>query len=269
MTGRHTILFLLGAVLCLCKTNAQAGSGYRESKAEHRGILRLQMENDRLGGSDDGHTYSFRSFLELPDPRPSLSFSINYESLTQRYKDSRVDLLGVDAAFGYPVWASGQIAFTVGVAANGDLGGEVLQNALHEWLNESSLHLSYPDSYNVGVTAGTRLSRKLTDINGFRLTGRSDFKVASGAAPSRVGGGIYLGRHFIIFPQTNLDLQFGLSLYDHFLLDEILKPYYGRGYSLDSSLGFEWKRLAINLFYNSNPYGIDQGILGAGIGCFF
>jgi hypothetical protein len=262
-------ILLLSALLCLCKIDVLAESGSPGDKTKPGRIVKFQMENDRLGGSDDGHTHSLRFCLVWPNHRPDISFSINYESLTRRHENSRVDLLGIDAAFGYSAWTDAHFTFSGGFAVNGDLGGESLQNALHEWLNESTLHLAYPDAYAFGITAGTSLDQRLTTIGEFRLTATGDLRVASNAAPSWVRGGIYLSRRVNIRAQTRLDLQIGMSVYGHFWLDDILKPYYGRGYSLDSSLGIEWKRLAMNVFFDSNPYGIDQGILGVSIGCYF
>lgn len=260
---------LLGVVLGLCKVDAYAVPGSQSPEAGHRGVVRLQMENDRLSGTDDGHTYSLRLFVEWPARRPATTISIGYESLVRRSENSRVDLLGIDSQFAYPIGTGGRFAFSGGVAINGDLGGQSLQNTFHNWLNESTLSLAYPDAYAFGLTAGARIDQKLTDIGRFRVTGSGDIKVASNAAPSSVQGGIYMGRKFIPSQRTNLEIQFGVSLNNFFWLDGILKPYYDAGYSLDSELRFEWRRLSINLFFYSNPYGIDQGILGVGFGGFF
>lgn len=258
-------------VVCLglCKTDALAEPANQNHKANYRTFIRFQIENDRVGGTDDDHTQSLRLFVEWPDRKPSPSISINYESLTHRNENTRVDLLGIDAAFAYPVWRGGRFAFSGGVAINGDLGGQALQNGLHSWLNEASLHLAYPDSYSFGLTTGVQLDQKLTEIGGFRLTGAGETKVASKAGPSWVQGGIYLDRQFIHARQTMLEIKFGISANSYFWLDEILKSYYDKGYSLDSRLRFGWKWLAINVFYFSNPYGIDQGILGVGFGFLF
>ena len=101
----------------------------------------------------------------------------------------------------------------------------------------------------------------------FRLVGSGDVRVASNAAPCWTRGTLYLERPFILFSTIKIDPQFGVSVYAHFWLSEILKPYYGNGYSLNPRLAIGWKRLAINAFYYTDPYGIDQGILGVGIGC--
>jgi len=269
MPGWCTKIILLGACLGLCKVDALAEAANQNQKVSLQRIIRFQIENDRVGGSDDGHTHSLRLFVEWPNRRPATSISINYESLTRRYENTRVDLLGIDATFAYPVWAGGRFAFSGGVAINGDLGGQSLQNSLHSWLDEASLHLSYPNTYSFGLTAGAHLDQKLADIGGFHLTGSGGAKVASSAAPSWLQGGIYLGRQFIHSRRTMLEIQFGVSANSHFWLDDILKPYYDKGYSLDSRLRFGWKWLAINVFFFSNPYGIDQGILGVGFGFLF
>ncbi len=227
------------------------------------------MENDRLDGSDDGHTHSFRFFMQWPNKRPATSISINYESLTRRYEDARVDLVGIDAAFQYPLWTGGRFAFSGGVAVNGDLGGQSLQNALHGWLNESKLHLAYPDSYAFGLASGAHLDQDLASWSRFRLTASGDVKVASNAAPSWAQGSIYLSRDLARNGPIKFNLQFGVSVYDFFWLDEVLRPYYGRGYNLDSRIRLEWQRLMLNMFYYSDPYGINQSIIGVGIGCFF
>lgn len=260
---------LLFGCLGLCKVDALAGSTNLSQEAKHQRIIRFQIENDRVGGSDDGHTHSLRLFVEWPGRRSATSISINYESLTRRNENTRVDLLGIDAVFAYPVWTDGRFAFSGGVAINGDLGGQALQNNLHSWLNEASLHLAYPRTYSFGLTAGVQLDQKLADIGGFCLTGSGGAKVASGAAPNWVQGRLHLSRRLIHGRQTNLDIQLGVSAFSYFRLDEILKPYYDEGYSLDSRLRFGWKWSAISVFYASNPYGIDQGILGVGFGFLF
>lgn len=268
MLARCTTILLL-SIFCLCGTNALAQSDEKEQTTEHSRIFIFQMENDRLDGSDDGHTHSFRFFLQWPKRRPDISLSINYESLTQRYEDARVDLLGINLTFGSSVWRGGRLAFSGGVAVNGDLGGESLQNALHELLNESTLNLAYPDGYAFGLTAGTHIDQKIVDIGGFSLSGSGDVGVASNAAPSLIQGGIFVGRQFLIWANISLNVQFGMSVNNYFRLSNILEPYYGRGSSLDSHIRLEWKRLSINSFYYSDPYGVDQGILGVGFGCYF
>lgn len=269
MAGWCTKIILLSVCLGLCKANALAEASGKNQEALPHTIIRFQIENDRAGGTDDGHTHSLRFAMEWPGRWPALSIAVHHESLTRRYENSRVDLLGIDTTFAYPAWEGGWFAFSGGVAINGDLGGQALQNSFHGWLNEAALHLEYPDAYCFGLTAGVQLDQKLADIGGFRLTGSGGIKVASNAAPSWVQGGIYLGRQFIHSRQTLLELQFGISANSYFWLDEVLKPYYDEGYSLDSRLGFGWKWLAINVYYNSNPYGIDQGILGVGLGFLF
>ncbi len=262
-------IIVLSACWGLIKGDLLAEPANQYQKVNHRRIIRFQIENDRVGSTDDGHTHSLRLYLEWPGRRTTASISINYESLTRRNENTRVDLLGIDAAFAYPVWVGGRFAFSGGIAVNGDLGGQTLQNGFHGWLNESLLHLTYPDAYSFGLTAGLQLDQKLADIGGFRLTGSGKTHVASSAAPSRVQGGFYLGRPFILGRQTSLDIQFGLSAHSYFWLDEILDPYYGQGYSLDSQLHFGWRRLGIDVFHSSNPYGIDQGILGVGFSLRF
>ena len=252
--------------LGLCEMGALAEPADQENKADHRALVRFQIENDSFGGTDDGHTQSLRFFMEWPDRKPAPSVSINYESLTRRSENTRVDLLGIDATFAYPVWTGGRFAFSGGAAINGDLGGQSLQNSLHGLLNEPGFNLKYPDSYSFGLNAGARLNQMLAELGGFRLTGYGDAKVASNAAPSRIQGGIYLGRQIIRTRQTMLEIQFGVSAGSYFWMDEILKPHYDEGYSLDSRLDFGWNWLAINIFYFSNPYGIDQGIFGVGFG---
>jgi hypothetical protein len=207
--------------------------------------------------------------MEWPDRKPSPSITINYESLTRRNENTRVDLLGIDATFAYPVWSGGRFAFSGGIAINGDLGGQALQNGLHGWLNEPSLNLAYPETHSVGLSAGVQLNQKFADTGGFRLTGVGGIKVASSAAPSWIQGGIYLGRQIIRTRQTILEIHFGVSASSYFWMNKILKPYYDEGYSLDSRLDFGWNWLAINVFYFSNPYGIDQGIFGVGFGFRF
>lgn len=269
MPGWCTKIILLSACLAWCRVEALAGSSNQNQKANHHRIIRFQTENDRVSGSDDGHTYSIRLFAEWPSGRRMTSVSMHFESLTRRKEESRVDLLGIDATFAYPVWAGGSLAFSGGAAINGDLGGQSLQNGLHGLLNESGFNLNYPDTYSFGLTTGARLDQKLAELGGFRLTGSGDAKVASNAAPSRVQGGIYLGRQFIHSRRTMLELQFGVSAYSYFWLDEILMPYYDEGYGLDSRLRFGWRWLEINMFYFSNPYGIDQRIVGLGFGFVF
>jgi hypothetical protein len=262
-------IFLIGAFMCLCDANAFASSGEGASEHSYSSIIRFQMENDRFNGTDDGHTSAFRLFFKWPKIRPDISISINYENLTRREANSRLDLLGIDAAFGYPVWKGGRIAFSGGVAVQGDLGGQTLQNAFHSWLNEPELHLDYPDSYLFGLTAGTEIEQELANIEAFRLVGSGDARLASSAAPSWTRGALYLERPFILFSKIRIDPQFGISVYTHFWLSQALSPYYGNGYSLNPRLDIGWKRLAINAFYHTNPYGNDQGILGVGIGCRF
>lgn len=269
MSGWCAKVILLGACLGLCEGRALAGPANINQEEGRHTIVRFQIENDRVGGTDDGHTHSLRLFAEWPNRRPATSISINYESLTRRYENTRVDLLGIDAAFAYPVWEGGRFEFSGGVAINGDLGGQSLQNGLHGWLNEAPLHLAYPGTYSFGLTGGGRLDQKLADIGGFCLTGSGGAKVASGAAPSWVRGGIYLGRQFIHSRRTMLDAQFGVSAGSYFWLDEILKPYYDEGYSLDFRLRFGYSWFLVNMFYASNPYGIDQSILGVGFGFRF
>ena len=264
---RTAVLFCI--CLGLCNAIARAQSSHRSREAEHRGVIRFQIEDDRLNGSDDGHTYSLRLFLEWPHRRPATAVSINFESLTRRNENTRLDLLGIDATLKYPVWRGGRFGFSGGIAVNGDLGGESVQNTLHRWLNEPELHLAYPDTYSFGLTGGGSLDQKLAEFDGFGLTGSGSARVASGAAPSWVQGGVYLGRPVIYSRQMKLEIQFGISVHDFFWLDDVLKPYYGEGYSLDSRLFFEWKRLAINAFFFSDPYGIDQSIFGVGFGVLF
>ncbi len=248
---------------------ALAGYANQNQRANHHRIIRFEIENDRVSGSDDGHTYSIRLFAEWPNSRRTTSISMHFDSLTCRKEENRVDLLGIDGTFAYPVWAGSRFAISGGVAVNGDLGGQSLQNGLHGLLNEPGFDLNYPDTYAFGLTTGARLDQKLAEYSGFRLSGSGDAKVASGAAPSRVQGGIYLGRQFLPSGRTMLELQAGLSAYSYFWLDEILKPYYDEGYGLDSRLRFRWRWVEINMFYFSNPYGIDQRIVGLGFGFLF
>ena len=269
MPGWRTKIILLGVCFALCRLEALAGAANQNQELNHHGIIRFQIENDRLSGTDDGHTYSFRLFAEWPNSRPAPAISVSYESLTHRSENTRVDLLGIDAAFAYPVWPEGRFTFSGGVAVNGDLGGQALQNGVHDFLHEPGFDLSYPDTYSFGLTAGVGLDQNLADIGGFRLTGSGAGKMASSAAPNWVQGGIYLGRRFIHTRRTMLDIQFGVSAGSYFWLDEILKPYYDEGYSLDSRLRFGYSWFLIDMFYFSNPYGIDQSILGVGFGFRF
>jgi hypothetical protein len=247
----------------------EVGTANQSGEPGYPRTIRFQIENDRLSGSDDGHTYSLRLFAEWPNRRPETSVSISYESLTFRKENTRVDLLGMDAAFAYPVWTNGKFAFTGGIAINGDLGGQALQNGVHDLLNEPGFDLDYPDGYSFGLTAGAGLDQNLADIGGFRITGSGNAKVSSSAAPNRVQGGIYLGRRLVNRRHTMLEVQFGVSATGYFWLDGILKPYYDEGYSLDSRLRLGYGWFAINMFFFSNPYGIDQNIFGVGFGFRF
>jgi hypothetical protein len=259
----------MSACLALCPMQVPAGSANQNQSLNHQRIIRFQIENDRVSGTDDGHTYSLGLFVEWPSNRRTTSVSIHFESLTHRKEKSRVDLLGIDGRFEYQVWPGGRFAVSGGVAVNGDLGGQSLQNGLHNLLNEPGFNLDYPDTYVFGLTAGAGLDQRLAEFSGFRLTGSGHAKVASSAAPSRVQGGIYLGRQFLLGRSALLKLQAGLSVYSYFWLEEILKPYYDEGYGLDSRLRFRWRWLEINMFYFSNPYGIDQRIVGLGFGFIF
>lgn len=259
----------MSACLALCPMQVLAGSANQNQSLNNHRIIRFQIENDRVSGSDDGHTYSIRLFAEWPNSRRTTSVSMHFESLTQRKEESRVDLLGIDGSIAYPVWTGGRLAISGGVAVNGDLGGQSLQNGLHGLLNEPGFDLRYPDTYAFGLTAGARLDQRLAEFSGFRLTGSGDAKAASSAAPSRLQGGIYLGRQFLLGRRTMLELQAGLSIHSYFWLDDIFKPYYDEGYGLDSRLRFRWRWLETNMFYFSNPYGIDQRIVGLGFGFLF
>jgi hypothetical protein len=256
-------------VVLLCAANAPEKSQAQNKGAGYGREILFQMENDRLGGSDDYHTDSFRLLMQLTRSRPEAAFSINYESLTQRHENVRVDLLGIEVALGYPAWTGGRLAFSGGFAVNGDLGGQSFQNAIHEWLGESTLHLAYPGVYAFGLAAGVRLDQRLASFGPFRLDGSWEAKAASNAAPSWIQGGVYLQRPIVHSRGIDLNIQAGLSVADYFRLDEILNPYYGKGFSLDARIHFAWRHAAIKAFFLSNPYGIHQGILGVGIGCRF
>ncbi len=269
MPGWSLKITLISACLALCTMQALAGSANQNQSLIHQRIIRFQIENDRVSGSDDGHTYSIRLFAEWPNSRRTTSISMHFESLTHRRENSRVDLLGIDGTFAYPVWPGGRFAISAGAAVNGDLGGQSLQNGLHGLLNEPGFYLNYPDTYTFGLAGGARLDQRMAEFRGFRLTGSGDAKVASSAAPSRVQCGIYLGRRFPLGRRALLELEAGLSAYSYFWLDEILKPYYDDGYGLDSRLRFGWRWLEINMFYFSNPYGIGQRIVGLGFGFLF
>ena len=92
MSGWSAKIVLWSVCLVLCRV--EVGTANQSGEPGYPRTIRFQIENDRLSGSDDGHTYSLRLFAEWPNRRPETSVSISYESLTFRKENTRVDLLG-------------------------------------------------------------------------------------------------------------------------------------------------------------------------------
>jgi len=131
-----------------------------------------------------------------------------YSIVTNRRRAGRTDMLAVRFSFERPLpW--GRVQLGSGVVANGDYGGDGIQNAYHGMTGVKKLNLSYAGKTTVGGIFLTRFSFPIRHAGPFMLDGclANDFRTAAG--PSRYGldlslrvPSLYTGRSIILGLET-------------------------------------------------------------------
>jgi len=227
------------------------------------------IENDRLNSTDDYHTHSFRFHYFFPGDVPLLAVRFSHETLTQRENGTRTDLVNFGLSMKQQYWTSGDVTYYAGGIVNGDLGGQCFQNTLHRWLNESEVHLDYPEAHTFGMVGEIRLDQKIANVHGFAFAFNTSGRLLTGAGASNVKGAVTTGRSFNINTDSFFSFKIGISMGKYFWIDDTLTGYYGSGYSLDANAKLKLKWFFLKFYYQSDPYGIDQGIAGVGLGFDF
>jgi len=228
----------------------------------------LGYENDRFNGTDDEHTSAFLLDVTWRRDNRDWGILVLLESLTTRETRFHLDILSILGRHQRPL-GRGTVGFIAGGQVNGNLGSQKIENWLHRLLGEGLLDFEYPDRYVGGVCGGLTLHYPLAEAGPFRFSGEAEGRLATRAGPSFVRGGIFAAAPFRLWSGASLRPQFGVTVQDHFNLADILKIYYGRSYSLDSSLQFRWGNFTLDLYFRSDPYGNEQSIAGGGIGYWF
>jgi hypothetical protein len=259
------LLSLLVIPSCVAAAPDQTPSPAPETDRSDSALqFRFGFENDRFNGTDDEHTSAFVLEGEYQGPEAAWGGVVLLESLTTRETRFHLDILSLLADHTRPV-GRGRLKFIAGMQINGDLGSQKIENFLHRILGEGLLDFVYPDRYVVGVCGGARIDYPLAEAGPFHISGAAEGRLATHAGPSFIRGGVFAALPFRLWPGASLRPSFGVTAQDHFNLAEILKPYYGGSYSLDTEIVFQWGGLILDMFFKSDPYGNEQSMFGGGI----
>jgi len=266
---------MLGNILCEPgseNNDSRDSSCDDESVSEpdpHRKLhFKSAIENDRLNGTDNFHTHTFRFGAIIKRPRYDVRIHASHESLTRKFLGTRLDLLSIGTSLEFP-FRRGNASITGGAVVNGNLGGQRLQNLYHRLLDEAQAHLTYPDRYAFGVFGGIGLDQDFVEIRKFVFSGSARTEIATNAGPSFFRTGAFVRRKFRFKQSSSILAKFGVTYQDFFLLVPILQSYYGSSFSLDSTLDITLGRFTLDLSFKSDPYGIDQSVFSVGIGMWF
>jgi hypothetical protein len=182
-------------------------------------------------GPDDQFSFDFVAHLRTS------TWSLNLDSIgvTSRLYHYRLDLLRLYAAydFDFPAWSAWAAA---GAIAQGDFGGQVMQNLTHEYIMlYPSLYLPYRASAFDAYAAARAEVILLTGFKGdLALKAYADAELYTGTGPDELSAGANAA-----YLSDRIDAEAEAGLEYHFLLPETLKALMGNGFFAAGLLTFK------------------------------
>lgn len=214
-------------------------------------------------GEDDFVTASFWLQITLETPPRLWYFDLYHNILTNRREDYRTDLFTIRVSIEQE-FCLGFLRLGSGVIANGNFGGEAVQNWYHRLRNYDTIELPYSVKDKMGLTIF--FSHKLIfwmNDNIF-LKGCTANSYRTAAGPSNFNTRIELNaithplkKRFILHFQTSV------GYVDYYHLNGYLSPLFDNGlmWSALISGGYVGK-LKIAVWYTNNQYGLGQPHFG-------
>jgi len=214
-------------------------------------------------GGDDYVTASFWFQLGFEKTRRWLLFDVYHNILTNKSQAYRTDLLtcrfSIEGESRFGIYQGG-----IGVIANGDYGGEKLQNTYHRITGARRLDLGYVSRRETGLVIYTRIEPVLRKYESFVVKGYAANSYRSGVGPSNVRAGLEAAaspkkvQNGCIF---HLRARGGFIGY--YLKDKYLSPLFDRGFTWSTMVSMgRIDRWNGSFWVTGNQYGRNNPHFG-------
>lgn len=226
-------------------------------------ILKNILGKKVTQGKDDYVTASF--WLQVAHERsPGKWFlDIYHNILTNKQCKYRTDLLTLRLSIERDT-VMGPVRFGTGFIANGNYGGEELQNRYHKLRNIDQIHIPYAPKSRSGITFFGSYKPQLWNRKNIKLKGYLLHSYHAVVGPSNVKTGIdvHTITHYhgwVSF--LNIQAQFGYVDYYH--KSEYLSPLFRNGFSWGMLVSGGFSNIgSIAIWMIHNQYGMNQPHFG-------
>jgi len=186
-------------------------------------------------GSDDFMTANFLVRIKYNRWTYPLAFNLYFNIITDKSENYRTDLLTFVPAIVRRTKID-RLEFGIGVAANGNLGGDNIQNGYHKISGDEKVILPYLTKENLIFVTSIDYRRKLYEKSEFDLNGFFRSSLRSEVVPNKISGGVDLSYTLGCF---NNDVYFNfqaLSGYSYYigkrLISKIFEDTFFKGFQL-------------------------------------
>lgn len=142
-------------------------------------------------GADDFMTANFLVKVKYNRWKYPLAFNLYYNIITDKPENYRTDLLTFVPAIVRRTKID-RLEFGVGIAANGNLGGDNIQNGYHKISGDKKVVLPYLTKENIIFVSSIDYKRNFYDKSTFDLNGFFRSSLRTKVIPSKVSAGLDL-----------------------------------------------------------------------------
>ena len=186
-------------------------------------------------GGDDFMTANFLVKVKYYRFKYPMAFNIYYNIITDKPENYRTDLLTFLPAFVRRT-RDDRLKFGVGIAANGDLNGDHIQNGYHNFAGDKKVDIPYLDKENIIFVSSIDYRRFLYDKQHFDLNGFFRSSVRTKVVPNKVSFGLdlsYTNMTMIKRLYYNIQILSGYAVYPgNTLISRVFNDTFFYGYQV-------------------------------------